>query len=103
MNSDVDETFGLSRASSATETPDCDEMTPNVSPGRTVQYRFPDAVLVVVRVVRVVVVVVVTCLRGVVVGCASRVLVVPDSSPDRMSRTASVTASRKAAGAAYRR
>ena len=57
MKSDVECTFGLSRTSVATGTPDFAEITANVSPARTTQKRFPAACDVVV-------VVTATCFRG---------------------------------------
>ena len=103
MKSDVEDTFGFSCSIVATGTPVFDEITPNVSPACTVQYCAPLGFgfgfgfrVVFVGVV------VATCLRGlagaVAVG-AFAPLLPPDSSPERMSTTASVAARRKAAGA----
>ena len=92
MKSEVDVTFGFSLWILAMGTPVSVEMTPNVSPAFTVQY---SRLLAVVD----------TCGDG---GMALVVVVAggvdePCSSPDRTSATAMVTASRNAAGAAYRR
>ena len=92
MKSEVDVTFGFNRSILETGTPVLVEMTPNVSPALTVQYCRLFAVVE-------------TCgdfgmlLVVVVVGDVDDVC----SSPDRTSATAIVTASRNAAGAAYRR
>ena len=100
MNSEVDFTFGFSCWIVATGTPDFVEMTPKVSPALTVHNRGPAAVVVNLPVV----VGDETVLRGcvdpatVVAGVA-----VPACRPERMSRTATVAASRNAAGATYRR
>src|SRR5881397_1292532 len=99
MNSEVDLTFGFSRWIVATGTPDFDEMTPKVSPACTVQNRGPAVVVVEPRVV----------VRDTVLcGCVTTAEVVvgvevPARRPERMSRTATVAASRNAAGATYRR
>ena len=106
MNSDVDETLGLSRCSSATGTPDFEEITPYVSPALTIQNRDEVADVVVFAVVFVfffffffVVVVVATRLIGVVGTWTALVeLVPPASSPERMRRTATVAASRRCCG-----
>ena len=58
MKSDVECTFGFSRTSVATGTPDFEEITANVSPARTIQKRFWRAI------VGVVVVVATTCFPG---------------------------------------
>ncbi len=83
MWSDVDELFGFSLTSVFIGTWALDEMTANVSPARTVQYRFAGGFFA-------------DC---VVVGGDEP----PDSIPTRISTTAMVTASRNAAGATYRR
>ena len=100
MNSDVDFTFGFSRSSVATGTPDLEEMTPKVSPACTVQNRGVDALVVVRPDEALVAVDTALCgaVTAVVAGAA-----VPACSPDRISRTAIVAASRNAAGATYRR
>lgn len=100
MNSEVDFTFGFSCWIVATGTPDFDEMTPKVSPACTVQNRELDVVLVAPCVV--------VCVETVVPGCVTSADVVvgvdvPACRPERMSRTATVAASRNAAGATYRR
>jgi hypothetical protein len=101
MNSEVDFTLGLSCWIVATGTPDFVEMTPKVSPAFTVQNRGPAEVVVAPPVV---VVGDETVLCGwvdtdtVVAGFE-----VPAWRPERMSRTATVAASRNAAGATYRR
>ncbi len=92
MKSEVDVTFGFNRSILETGTRVLVEMTPNVSPALTVQYCRLFAVVE-------------TCgdfgmlLVVVVVGDVDDLC----SSPDRTSATAIVTASRNAAGAAYRR
>jgi len=89
MKSDVDVTFGFSLSILATEMPVFVEMTPKVSPARTVQYSRLFAVVE-------------TCGDGgillvdVVVAGPEE----PCSRPERTSATAIVTASRNAAGAA---
>ena len=100
MNSEVDFTFGFSCWIVATGTPDFDEMTPKVSPACTVQNRGLDVVVVAPCVV--------VCDETVVRGCVTSAEVVvgvdvPACRPERMSRTATVAASRNAAGATYRR
>jgi hypothetical protein len=101
MNSEVDFTFGFSFWIVATGTPDFVEMTPKVSPACTVQNRGVDA-LVVVRPAEVVVGVD-TVLPGAVTADLGAVVDVPECSPERMSKMATVAASRNAAGATYRR
>jgi hypothetical protein len=99
MKSEVDDTFGFNCSIVATGTPDFDEITPKVSPACTVQDCAAPAVGVGLRVVFVVVVA--TCFRVVVgaVAVGADAPVWPDSSPERISTTASVAARRKAAGA----
>ncbi len=92
MKSEVDVTFGFSRSILATGTPVLLEMTPKVSPALTLQNSRLFAVVEI-------------CGDG---GMLLVVVVVDDldglcSSPDRTSTTATVTVSRNAAGAAYRR
>ena len=92
MKSDVDVTFGFSLWILVTGTPVFAEMTPKVSPALTLQYSLLFAVVE-------------TCGDG---GILLVVVVVlgfeePCSSPDRTRATATVTASRNAAGATYRR
>jgi hypothetical protein len=96
MKRDVDFTFGFSRSRVATGTPDFEEITPNVSPARTVQNR--RAAFVWVRVLVVVPAVVSACFAG----C---VTVVGDRPPELwraewIRTTAIVTATRNPAGAA---
>jgi hypothetical protein len=100
MNSEVDFTFGFSCWIVATGTPDFVAMTPKVSPAFTVQNRGVDELVVVPPVV--------VGDETVLCGCVDTATVVagfdvPDSRPERMSRTATVAASRNAAGATYRR
>ena len=97
MNNEVDFTFGFNCSMVETGTPDFEEMTPKVSPARTVQNLRAD----VAAVGRLPVVVGdATVLCG---GAGAPELVpepdVPDCRPERMSRTAIVAASRNAAGA----
>ena len=96
MKSDVEDAFGFSRAIVATGTPDLEEITANVSPARTIQKRLPaDAFVVVVPGV-----VATTCFRG--AGGPPDVAAwweLPASTPERISTTAIVAASRNAAGA----
>ena len=103
MNKEVDFTFGFNCSILATGTPDFVEITPKVSPACTIQNRGPAFVEVVV-VVRPVVVGDETVFRGCVgvasVRCGREV---PACRPERISRMAIVAASRKAAGATYRR
>ena len=101
MNSEVDFTFGFSCWIVATGTPDFLETTPKVSPAFTVQNRGVDELVVVGPDEAFVDVDTVLC------GAVTTEVVaggdVPDSRPERMSRTATVAASRNAAGATYRR
>jgi len=96
MKSEVDFTVGFSCSSVATGTPDWAEITPKVSPAFTIQYRFVAAC---------------DFDEVVVVGVETDASVggeevrggdgdPPVSSPERISTTAIVTASRNAAGAA---
>jgi hypothetical protein len=101
MNREVDFTFGFSCWIVATGTPDFVEITPKVSPACTVQKRGVDE-LVVVR-PDVVLVDVDTVLCGADATAVVGGVDVPDCRPERMSRMATVAASRNAAGAAYRR
>jgi hypothetical protein len=89
MKREVEVTFGFSRWILATGTPVLAEMTPKVSPARTRQYTRLFAVVETwgeggIR-----------CVVVVALG-----FVEPCSSPERTSATATVTASRNAAGAA---
>jgi hypothetical protein len=102
MKSEVDFTVGFSCSIVATGTPDFVEMTPKVSPACTIQKRGPDAVVVVPLVVAVEVDTVLCGRLGTEIA-AVVAPGVPAFSPDRMSRTAIVAASRNAAGATYRR
>jgi hypothetical protein len=99
MNSEVDFTFGLSCWSVATGTPDFVEMTPKVSPAFTVQNRGVDELVVVPPDV----VGEETVLCGAVTIAVVAGFEVPAWRPERMRRTATVAASRNAAGATYRR
>jgi hypothetical protein len=103
MWSDVEVTFGFSRWIVLTGTPLFDEITPKVSPARTVQNRRPAGLALAVVVRAFAAVVVRPCLRGAVgTETGVRAGVRPASSPDRTSRIAIVAASRNAAGATYR-
>jgi hypothetical protein len=101
MNSEVDFTFGLSCWIVATGTPDFVEMTPKVSPAFTVQNRNVDELVVVCPDEAFVDVDTVLC--GVVTIAVVAGFEVPAWRPERMRRTATVAASRNAAGATYRR
>src|SRR4051812_45683361 len=99
MNSEVDFTLGFSCSIVVTATPVCAEITAKVSPARTVQYRFAGALDLVV----VAAVVVAAGTVAVVVTCGAGAGRLPACSPERTSSTATVAASRNAAGPAYRR
>jgi hypothetical protein len=100
MNSEVDFTFGFSCWIVATGTPDFVEITPKVSPAFTIQNRDVDDVVVLPdeAVVDVDTVLCVVCTATVVVDRE-----VPACRPERMSKMATVAASKNAAGATYRR
>ncbi len=101
MNREVDFTFGFSCWIVVTGTPDFVEITPKVSPAFTIQNRGVDEGVVVLpagTVVEVDTVLRDVCVATVVVGRE-----VPACRPERMSRMATVAASRNAAGATYRR
>lgn len=95
MKSDVECAFGFRRTIVATGTPDLDEITAKVSPAPTIQKRFLGETFVVVADV-----VATTCFRA--AGAVPEVVPwrePPASTPERISTTAIVAASRNAAGA----
>ncbi len=95
MKSEVDFTLGLSCSIVVTGTPVWAEITPKVSPARTVQNRRGAVFFVLVVVAKVAVEV----LAGAETVGAGFALLFPDWMPARTRTTATVTASSNAAGA----